>query len=167
MSFVCSSCGQTHDDLPLDWVFKAPFYWRPEMDMNGEKTFLNPDLCRIDNDYFIRAVLKIPILNTDQAFVWGVWVSLSEANFKRYLKLLGTKQEPLEHPYFGWLSSSIPVYPETLNIKTNVHFQGRGKRPVIELDHTSEHLLCREQHDGVTMDRVHELIDLMRKQSTE
>jgi hypothetical protein len=34
---------------------------------------------------FVRACLEIPIHGVSEPFLWGVWVSLSQKNFDRYV----------------------------------------------------------------------------------
>ena len=90
--WTCSVCGAEHDGLPLDLGFDHPWYWNQERDeKNG---FLNSDLCFIESspdeaDYFVRGLIEIPIVDgttDDEAyFGLGIWVSLSERNFKWYV----------------------------------------------------------------------------------
>ena len=110
-------------------------------------------------------MIEIPVLDNDETFNWGVWVSLRKENFKRYFEVYGTQDELKEKPYFGWLSNEIPIYPKTLNIKTHVHLQGTTLRPKIELDHSNDHPLCQEQHTGISMARVHEIIEAVERVS--
>jgi Uncharacterized protein conserved in bacteria (DUF2199)/Protein of unknown function (DUF2500) len=62
-------------------------------------------------------------------------------NFERTAKLWKKKGRESEPPYFGWLSTSITGYPETVGLKTNVHTRPVGERPYVELeptDHTGD-----------------------------
>jgi len=52
-----------------------------------------------------------------------------------------------EPPMFGWLSTNLPPYPQTVNLKTSVHLRNDGLRPFIELEPT-DHPLAIEQRDG-------------------
>jgi len=69
----------------------------------------------------------------------------------------GRKSEP---PYFGWFSTSLPGYPETLNLKTNVYTRPVGQRPLIKLEPT-DHPLAVEQQEGITMARVQEIVEIV------
>lgn len=91
-------------------------------------------------------------------FVWDVWVSLSETNFKRASDRWHDPNRTEEPPYFGWLCNNLPGFPETLSLKTNVHTRPLGIRPFIELEPT-EHPLAVEQRDGITMARVIEIAE--------
>jgi len=91
--------------------------------------------------------------------LWTVWVSLSKDNFQKCLDLWLSPEREREPPYFGWLSNSIPGYPETLNLKTMVHTQAVGLRPEVELEPTG-HPLSAEQRNGMTWERVNEIASI-------
>lgn len=152
--FHCTCCGQRHDGLPLSYGSIAPAYWhdglagRPGCVLGGEQ-------CVIDGEhFFLRARLVLPMLDSAEEFDWGVWVSLNAANFARVEELWTNPQRINEPPYFGWLSTELPVYqPTTLNLKTMVHSQAVGARPTVELEPT-DHPLAAEQRTGITRARV-------------
>ena len=158
--FYCSSCGEWHDELPLNYGADVPDLVDdipPEE--RGARVNTNDDFCVIDNQYyFVRGNIEIPILDSGQTFGWGVWVSLSEKNFNRTTELVDTEGRESETPYFGWLSTSLPYPESTLNLKTLVHTQPVGIRPLVELEPTS-HPLSLEQRQGITMQRVQEIAE--------
>jgi len=120
---------------------------------------LSSDQCIIDNHhYFVRGCLEIPVLDGPSPFIWSVWVSLSEKSFERMSELWETPGRENEPPYFGWFSVSLPGYPETLNLKTQVHTRPPGQRPLIELEPT-DHPLAVEQREGITMVRVEKIVE--------
>ena len=61
------------------------------------------------------------------------------------------------HLMFSWLSSRIPEYPDTLNLKMYAHIQGLGSRPHFRLER-GDHPLCVEYHHGITPERVREIM---------
>ncbi len=67
------------------------------------------------------------------------------------------REQELE-PMFGWLSTSIPCYPETINLKTMVHTRSVGVRPYIKLEPT-EHPLAIEQREGITIERIKQIAE--------
>ncbi len=123
---------------------------------------LGSDQCVIKNKhFFIRGLIRLPVLDADQDFEWGVWVSLSRDNFERASGLWETEGREAEPPYFGWLSSELrPYEPSTLNLKTNVHTQPVGLRPLVELEPT-DHPLAVEQREGITLARVQEFAEIL------
>ncbi|PRZ12373.1 hypothetical protein CLV36_11437 [Laceyella sediminis] len=167
--FVCSTCGEYHDELPMSYRSPAPYYWfLINTDEPEKRHKLTSDLCVIDNKhFFIRGCIEIPVEGQKQPFIWDVWVSLSQENFERSIKLWNEKgrEEKLE-PMFGWLSTSLPNYPETLNLKTMVHTRQVGISPYIELEPT-EHPLAVEQREGITLARVKEIAEEICNSNSE
>jgi hypothetical protein len=164
--FICKSCGQFHEGLRLAFGFEAPaHYYTLKPDEFSERCQLSTDQCIIDQKYyFIRGVLEIPVQGSEDRFEWGVWVSLSETNFKRASELWNTVGREKEPPYFGWLSSALPLYPDTLNLKTIVHTRPVGLRPRIQLESTN-HPLAIEQRTGITLERVKEIASKLLHQT--
>jgi hypothetical protein len=161
MSFTCSRCGETHD-LPMSFAFEAPVYWYgiPESE-RPLRAVLDEELCVIDKQhFFIKGRICIPVHDNPDAFERGVWVSLSETNFKRAVAMWDRPGREVESPYFGWLSSEIPGYESTRNLKTNVHTRPLGERPTIELEPTN-HPLAVEQREGISPARVHEIAEAL------
>ena len=159
--FKCSICGQEHIGLP-DIGCRAPVHYDEASPEEREKSFkLTSDTCvMLDAEgthYFVRGILLVPILATTEHFGWGVWVSLSEKNFNRYLSLKDADEIAKEPAYFGWFSNRIEGYPDTLGLKTSVRLQPGNSRPRITLEPT-EHPLAKEHHNGITIKRTLELV---------
>ncbi|QYR24111.1 DUF2199 domain-containing protein [Paenibacillus sp. sptzw28] len=156
--YTCSCCGVYHDELPTSFGNPAPVYYDIASPEDQNKRFeLGEELCIMDNEYyFIRGCIEIPIIDTDEHLIWGVWVSLSEANFNK-TKEFWDNQELLE-PMYGWLSTSLPCYPDTVSLKAFVHLRGNGLRPYIELEPT-DHPLAVESKIGVTYERVQQIAE--------
>lgn len=152
--FICASCGERHL-LPTSFGAEAPasYLALPE-DERSTRALLSSDQCIIDDQwFFVRGLIELPIVGTDQVFGWGVWVSVSEKSFRRIAELWETEGREREPPCFGWLNTWLPGYPNTLSLKTMVHTRPVGVRPCVELEPT-DHPLALEQRNGVTWDRV-------------
>jgi hypothetical protein len=157
--FYCATCGQYHEGLPMSIGFRLPesITGPPEAREHGIE--MTDDWCALetedDQSYFVRGCLEIPVIDGSEPFVWSVWASLSEDNFYRTMDLWTDMARTDEPPYFGWLCTSIPGYPETLLLKTMVQTRAVGLRPTITLEPT-DHPLAVEQREGITMARAHE-----------
>jgi hypothetical protein len=154
----CATCGEWHDGLPLAYGPPAPVHWFliPEEERE-RRTLLSSDLCLIDEQHgYIVGNVEIPIIGSEEHFCWDAWVSLSLPNFKRTFELWEQPGRESEPPYFGWLSSRLPGYPETVGLKTMVHTREMGRRPRIELEPT-DHPLAVEQRQGITWERVQQI----------
>lgn len=159
MEYTCSCCGEVHHDLP-DLVCEQPQY---TLGITGrerrKRVKLSSDLCALDGKhFFVRCVLRIPIIGEDSDFGWGVWVSASRINFKTYAKtlrynnvfaklFLRNKEVDIE-PWMGWLANSLPHYENTCKVKALVLPQSDDTRPLVELE-PSDHPLAVHQRDGM------------------
>jgi hypothetical protein len=162
-SYICRRCGERHRGLPMSYGTDAPTYWDPSLAAD-ESSLLEQEQCVIkDEHFFIRARLVIPVTGAPPGteFDWGVWVSLSRDNFARTLSQWTSDGREQQKPHFGWLSTELPLYhPSTLLLKTNVHPQAVGQRPLVELEPTA-HPLAVEQRTGITLTRVQEIAETL------
>jgi hypothetical protein len=159
--YTCRGCGEWHDELPLSYRTDAPDYWSDDLDADDDSD-VNADLCIIHGEhFFVQGNLNIEVTDTGETFQWGVWVSLSEENFQRMMKVWEEPGRESEPPYFGWLSTELPVYgTSTLQLKTNVHTNPVGEKPWIEIEST-DHPLAIEARDGMTSARAQEIAELL------
>lgn len=155
--FQCGCCGQWLTGMQ-HWWWKAPHHYQVLPDGEREtRGFLSDELCVVDDSaFYVRACLEFPVKGYAETLVLGVWVSLSEVHFFRFERLLGQASRAHEGPFFGWLSVSVPGYPDTLNLKTLVHLRDNGMRPYVELEPT-DHPLAVEQREGVDRERIEAL----------
>jgi len=145
----------------MDMAISGPQNWfalsEAERQTRGK---LSSDLCVIDNkEFYVRGCLEIPVIGSDQPFVWGVWVSVSKASWDRILELWQAEDVSDEPPRFAWLSNWIAGYPEPKEVKCSLHIRPGGLRAAIEL-HPSDYPLAVEQCQGITMERVIEIVSL-------
>ena len=165
MSYRCSVCGASHDDLPDIGMEKPDMWWGIPEGERDRRIEFTPDTCIIDDeDFFIRGVLEIPIHDYPSSFGFGVWVSQKRENFLTYLDNFDSSEIG---PFFGWLCNRIAFYEEdTLFLKTMAHFRGEGLRPDIALEQT-DHPFAIDQHNGITLDRAWEIVHFYMKSSAE
>jgi len=171
LRWKCRTCEEWHTGPALDFGYDEPEYWGPEhaaADRKAKllpkflrkkpKTFLTKDFCAIDGEYFfVRGLIHLPIIGTGETFRWGVWGSLSRENFE---KLLAMDEDPkrTELPaMFSWLSTRIPEYPDTLNLKMHAYIQPLGDRQHFLLQ-PSDHPLAQGYHHGISAERVKEIM---------
>jgi len=156
--YKCSSCDEWHEGAP-SFAFDAPHYYEMlSLEARDQHAHLDSDFCIIDRlpddagaDYFIRCLLEIPIRDADEPFLWGVWSSVSEKNFRHYEERFDKPPEP-GVDYFGWFSNNLPGYPPTLSLKCRVLPQD-GARPLLDLQAT-DHPLSVHYHHGISMDEA-------------
>jgi hypothetical protein len=164
-AFKCSRCDKIHEGSP-SIAFDSPWQYATLTDEQkaaiGE---LTTDLCKIRHDgkadYFIRTVLEVPIHGITEPFTWGVWVSVSEKSFRRYLE---TYDDPVEgEGFFGWLCNRVPSYTDTIAVPTDVLIRLDGLRPLSRLHRGGDapaHQLAIDQHEGISVTRAQEIAEL-------
>jgi hypothetical protein len=157
-SWICRCCGKQYNDLLLDVAFDVPGPWHALTEAEREaRGMIDSDRCSIDEDFFVRGCIEIPIIDLKDVFRWGVWVSVSKPNFKLILDLWDEEIRSDQPPIFGWLCNEIRDYPTTSGLKTLVYLRNDGIRPSIKLEPT-DHPLAIEQREGITLQRVEEIV---------
>ena len=114
-TWTCSCCGRSFNSLPMNYAFAVPANWfaLSEAERVNTRSKLDANLCVIDRkEYYVRGCLEIPVSDSPEIFVWGVWVSVSEASFRNVLDHWTSPIDPDEPPRFGWLCNWIRGYPE-------------------------------------------------------
>lgn len=159
--FRCERCGNIHRGSP-SFANEAPFnYYELTAEERASRARLTDDTCVIDGEsFFIRATLEIPILDAEDPFCWGVWVSQSEESFKRYLATFQDDQSG--DGSFGWLAVTMPGYRRNdpgepvEHLACNVEWQVQGTRPLV-FPQESDHPLYQDVMMGIGWDRAIEL----------
>jgi hypothetical protein len=153
LRWKCGTCDEWHIGPCLDLGFDKPYYW----DGENESSYLNEDFCAIeDRNFFVRGLIRLPIIGTDQTFNWGVWGSLSRENFHLLVEINDEESRTDLPPMFSWLSTQISDYPDTLSLKMHAHIQKPGVRPHFYFEE-SDHPLAVEQHNGILPERIREI----------
>ena len=133
--------------------------WRllgvPEKEFE-KRVDLTADQCVVDeNTFLIRGHIILPVVDHPEPFAWSVWCSLSEKSFLHACDRWFNPDRAADPPYFGWLMTALPCYPETLHLKTSVQSRGVGVVPAVTVE-PCDHPLSVEQRSGITMERVRE-----------
>jgi hypothetical protein len=160
-AFRCRSCSDVHEGIPsFGWDYPVQYLAVPEAE-RLKRCHLTSDTCVVDDEFFfVRGCLEVPVSGQSEPLSWGVWTSLSAANFRHFEDLYEQPGRASHGPFFGWLSSHIWIYPDTLNLKSMVHLRDDGIRPFVELEQT-DHPLAVEQRQGITVERVAEIYEAM------
>jgi hypothetical protein len=149
-SFTCSCCGQVYDEMPLCFGTEYPdYYFSIPPDERATRVELKESLCVVDNHYFHRGRITIPIIDFEDDLVFNVWTSISEENFIKRNEQWNDPERVNQEPYFGWLQTVVPSYENTINIKTISHENEVGIIPTVEIIEEN-HQLFDDQQNGIT-----------------
>lgn len=150
-AFKCNCCGDLHEGSPSFGYRMPDQYACLSEEQRMAMGRLTEDICTIKHqegtDYFIRAVLEVPIHGVEEPFLWGVWVSLSEKSFNRYVE---TYDDPVEGDgFFGWVCNEISAYPFDRSRPADVRVQLGRARPKVVLHRADD------ERDPLVIDQVH------------
>jgi hypothetical protein len=107
-TWKCATCGNSHVGVPM--CFAAEFrdmYANMQREERDTRALIGSDQCVIDQQwFFLRGCLEVPILGSEELFVWGLWVSVKEEDYDEvsdFWTLEG--REKLHGPYKGRLAN--------------------------------------------------------------
>jgi len=164
-TWKCAVCGNVHEDVPISFAADFPdMYANMDRDLRDTRAVIGSDQCIIDQKwFFIRGCLEVPIIGSQDPFLWGLWVSVREGVFGQisdYWVVEG--RERLQGPFKGRIANALSVYPGTLNLECEISIQPVGTRPLLTLK--EDHPLTVEQKKGITLERALELVGLLLHQ---
>lgn len=158
MSFICTSCGESHDGFPTDRGWTLPDdVWAIAEPERSQVAKFDTDLCQMGHRYFIRCILYVPFAQRDGEFGWGVWVEVSHDDFFRYIEVY-TKDACGEAPAKGKLANVISSYPDVKEEPVTIRFGNCDERPKILMNSDSQSSLAREQRNGMDGSRYHQIL---------
>lgn len=155
----CACCGRSFDGV-FDIGYDHPNPWpHGSRQESGEELLqvgddrLGTDLCEWGPHRFIRCILPLPIIGTDQRFAFGPWGSVNPENFDRYVKHSYDEATGQFEGCFAWLMNTLPGFEFDEWLPCNLIPGAEGERPVLEV-HDGSHELARLQEDGITFDQL-------------
>lgn len=161
VAWMCGICREIEGEAPLCFGAEAP--WRemvPESQF-AQRVDLTRDQCVVDEQaFFIRGHLEVPVHGLAEPLAFSVWSSLSERSFLHMSERWDCADRADDPPYFGWLSTDIPAYPETINLKLSVQQRRPGLVPLFVLQQ-NDHPLSVDQREGISQVRWHQLAHLL------
>lgn len=158
MGFVCTRCGETHEDLAA-WTYKKPDPWLGLTELQKAAGKCDDDLCRTDDGhFFVRAVLELPLIGGPQTtFEFGVWGSLSEVNFYRYVESFDDDDQSKLGSMFSYLSNEVRGFQDSFALQADMEPRDDRLRPVLLL-HATDHPLAIAQRDGISFEKVLDIV---------
>ena len=162
MGFVCSVCGEPHDEEMLDIraQFPDPIFELSEAERD-DRAELADDACVLDpgsseSRFFVRGLVELPIREVDDYFAYGAWVEVDEQTFRAIGDLWWDERGRDEPPFPGRLANELEPYAATAGLDCELQLRELNRVPSISL-RPAEHPLSADQISGITFERVHEL----------
>jgi hypothetical protein len=158
-SFTCSCCGRVYDEMPLCFGADHPVqYFDVAPEQRENRIELTESLCVIDETHFFhRGRITIPVIDYTDDLIFNVWTSISRDNFELRNSIWNDQDRSTHGPYFGWLSTVVPTYGDTINIKTMAYESDAGAIPSIQVFEEG-HALTNDQQSGITFEQAKEKV---------
>ena len=160
MSFTCHTCGESHEGIPLSFAADFPDqYANMPSDGRDNRCIIGSDQCVVDQQtFYLRGCLEIPVLDTDQVFLWGLWASVWKDDYYEISECWEEEGRENRHgPFKARLANKLAVYPDTLNLQLTIHVRPVGERPLFVVD-KADHPLAVAQRKGMSTEETQELV---------
>ncbi len=165
MSWTCSVCGERHEEELRDIRAGLPdvVYALRELERE-ERAEVSDDWCRYVDEAgvqhaYVRGVVHLPIIDSDDDFRFGVWIEVTARDFHRLGDLWDDGDDGgASRPFFGTLAYDLNLYPGTLGLRVALQLRDVRRLPgVILLG--GDHELVRDQRRGITPARAEQLAE--------
>jgi len=160
MSFICHTCGESHEGIPLSFAADFPDqYANMPPDERDNRCIIGSDQCVIDHEaFFVRGILEIRVPESEQMFLWGLWANVWEKDYDEISESWDEVGRENRHgPFKARLANKLSVYPDTMNLELTIHVQPVGQRPLFFVDEEN-HPLAVAQHLGMSAKDTSELV---------
>ncbi|OCK53224.1 hypothetical protein BA768_01320 [Chryseobacterium sp. CBo1] len=161
--FQCLCCGQIYDEIPLTFGSEFPSYYFtiPENEIS-ERVEYEKSLCIIDDHFFHRVRLAIPVLDYSEDLNFDIWVTISKENFIKRNENWNDEERIHLEPYFGYLQNEIFGYQNTLNLHTVSIENKPGIIPNVQVIDDS-HQLYSDQKNGISLEKAKSIVQNILK----
>lgn len=113
--WTCPCCGKRYDTLSFAYALDEPDPWGAVPgDEREYRGVLGSDTCRIDEQFYIRGRIVVPVIGSDDPFIWGTWASVSKESFARFGALWDVEKREQEPPFAAHDQQRHPDLSEDL-----------------------------------------------------
>lgn len=164
----CEVCHQVHRDLNRILGTSAPDAWLAVTQGERLEAELTPDVCILPDNgrtrHFVRGHIQLPIQQPEpDFFVWSVWVEVDEESMARIARTWSDPNRAAMPPLQGSLATELPYELPTRGLDITIYTRDPGLAPLLMISPTSFHTIAVEQQDGITLHRVAEFAELVRR----
>lgn len=156
MPFVCSVCGEHHDERLLDIRLGLPHdVHLLDADERTRRAWLADDFAVLDDErFFVRGLLELPITELHSRFAYGSWVEVSMADFQELMRHWHDDEQ--FQSVECTVANELEPYRDTVGLRATLRATAADKLPAIELA-AAPHELVEAQRHGISLERSDEL----------
>jgi len=160
----CSHCGEPASSHEVDQAFGLPdAVFALKGAERTRRAQGSSDMYMLDKKWFyIRGVVFLPIKDAERKFGIGFWAEVNRDVVVWYADHYSEDMSSSPQSK-GRLANSFAAMGRTMELLVTISWGDKGSRPTFLVEeggipYTSQ--LYKEQRDGITMARVHELLAL-------
>lgn len=156
MPFVCSVCGEHHDERLLDIRLGLPHVIHLlDSGARTRRAWLADDFAVLDDErFFVRGLLELPIPRLDDRFAYGSWVEVSMPDFQELLR--HWHDDAQFAAVECTVANELEPFRDTLGLRATLRATAPDRLPAIELA-AAPHDLVDAQRRGISVRRSDEL----------
>ena len=147
---LCPQCGEEHNTIDMEAVFGMPDdYFNLDENERYNRGKISSDFCQLDERYFVRSVIPVPVTDRINDYCWGVWIELSKDDFFKAFDTWDDEDVSRIPKLKGKLANDLPEYDNTLKLEGEIELKA-DTRPFFYAIENSR--LKLDQENGVTSD---------------
>jgi hypothetical protein len=156
MPFVCSVCGEHHDQRLLDIRLGLPHVIHLlDTDARTRRAWLADDFAVLDDErFFVRGLLELPIPGLEDRFAYGSWVEVSMRDFQELMR--HWHDDDQFDAVECTVANELEPYRDTVGLHAMLRATAPDKLPAIELADAAHDLVDAQRH-GISVGRSDEL----------
>ena len=156
----CSHCGEAASSHQLDRAFGLPdVVFAMKGEERTKRAQGDTDIVVVDKKWFyIRGVVFLAVKDAERKFGIGFWAEVNRDVAIWYADHYAEDNTAAPQSK-GRLANSFAAMGRTLDLPVIVSWGDKTSRPTFSVEDGGSRLYA-EQRDGITMARVHELLDL-------
>ena len=148
----CPQCGKEHDITEMEVSFTMPdeYFCLSEEDRSNRGK-ITKNFCQLDDRYFVRSLIPIPVLDRDDMYCWGVWIEVEKDDFFTIYNTWEDEDLSDIPKLNGTLANDLPEYEISIGLKGDLKLRN-DTRPFFTVSDLSK--LKTDQLNGITTEDV-------------
>jgi hypothetical protein len=133
MPFVCSVCGEHHDERLLDIRLALPHVIHAlDADARTRRAWLADDFAVLDDErFFVRGLLELPVPSLHDRFAYGTWVEVAMTDFQELMRRWHSDEQFA--PVQCVLANELEPYRDTLGLRATLRATALDRLPLVVL----------------------------------
>jgi hypothetical protein len=158
VGFVCSVCGEFHNERMLDIRLTLPdSIHELSTDERNRRARLSEDFAVLDERaFYLRGLVEIPIPELETRFAYGAWLQVDERDFRHLLEHWDDPDQGSFDAVDATLANELAPYRDTAGLSARLRPVSADLLPTADLVAT-DHPLAADQRNGISSARADEL----------